>query len=126
MRNITHSYSLVIFFFSVVSVNVFKLLVILEKIPGKVKDGPGNDLLLDGETNIEVNGECGSVLVRHLLSRVRGDCRWGEKVEEGVRLHLNTRIQIESLQEMKISQTSFVIFLGETPLFPFFPLRVFT
>ena len=65
--------SLVIFFLSLVGVNVFKILVILEKVACEVEDGPGDDLLLDGETNIEVNGERGSVLVRHLLSRVRGN-----------------------------------------------------
>ena len=82
MRNITHL--LVIFFFGVVRVNVFKLLVVLEKVPGEIQDGPGNDLLLDGETNIEINGERGSVLVRHLLGRVRGNCRRGEEVEERI------------------------------------------
>ena len=75
---------LVIFFLSLVGVNVFKILVILEKISSEVEDCPGNDFLLDGETNIEVNGECGSVLVRHFLSRVSGNGRRGEEVEEGI------------------------------------------
>ena len=82
MRNITHL--LIIFFFGVVRVNVFKLLVVLEKVPGEIQDGPGNDLLLDGETNIEINGERGSVLVRHLLRRIRGNCWRGEEVEERI------------------------------------------
>ena len=67
----------------------------------------------------------------------------GEEIEEGVCLHLKpdkvsfnkigsnflkvdgggTRMQTRTKQ---LEQTSLVIFLGETPLFPFFPPRVFT
>ena len=53
----------IFFFFGIVRVNVFKVLVILEKITSEVEHGPRNDFLLDGKANVEINGKCGSVLV---------------------------------------------------------------
>ena len=116
-----NTHNLVIFFLSLVGVNVFKILVILEKVPSEVEDGPGDDLLLDCETNIEVNGERGSVVVRHLLSRVRGNCRRREEVKERIYFDFLGESLVRGLgtcntEEIKICNTC----SGVSSLYTFF------
>ena len=75
---------LVIFLFSFVWVNVFKILVILQNLSGEVKDRPGDNLLLDGKPHVKVNGKRSSILVRHFLCWVVRNSWRLEKVEERI------------------------------------------